>query len=203
MSATSPEIPVSTYRPASAFWLAGISWLLAAAGLALAVAQLGVRALVEGWPFYLVAFLGWWLFFYPKVTISGDGIGVRNPVRTIEVPWSALSNIETKFALTLIPGQRRFGVWAAPAGGAFSSRRGGRDSMPPGHNLESGMRASELLNSPSGGVAHMIRREWQRLIETGKLGAPQEVSVRINIVPVAGALILLIFIVLSSTGILA
>lgn len=203
VSASSPEVPTSTYRPASAWWLAGVSWLLALAGMTLAIAQMGPRALLDGWPFYVVAFLGWWLFYYPKVTISSVGISVHNPVRTISIPWGALSNIETKFALTLIAGDRRFGVWAAPAGGAFSSRRGGKDSMPPGQDLESGMRASELLNSPSGGVAHMIRREWQRLIESGELGKTQEVSVRINVAPLAGALALLVFAVVVSTRIFA
>lgn len=156
-------------------WFAGFSWLVAAAGLAGLVVAGGFPALSGAAPLLLIAYLGWLLFWRPAVVVHDAGVTIENPFRSITVPWAALVQVDTRYALTLVTPGRSYGAWAAPAPGIW----GGRNARPedlrglpdstygPGNSVRPG----DLKTTDSGQAAQLVRARWQRLVESGLLDA--------------------------------
>jgi hypothetical protein len=104
------------------------------------------------------------VFYRPRVIVSGDDVLVVNVIRDIDIPFRALADVQTQYALTLttVDG-RRFQAWAAPASGRIGASRvteeerktlswnGSMDEIP----------ASASLRSDAGAAAVAIRRRWQ------------------------------------------
>lgn len=100
-----------------------------------------------------------------RVVVSAWGVVLRNVLRDVHIPFEALADIGTQYALTLttVDGHR-FQAWAAPAAGRLGAARmteeerkaltwsGPLDEIP----------SSAALRSDAGAVAVVIRRRWQR-----------------------------------------
>ena len=75
-------------------------------------------ALVAPWA-ALVALACWATFWRPMVAVSPTPVcGSSTSLRTIDIPWPAIQDVETKWALTLVTAYGRFTAWSAPAPGA-------------------------------------------------------------------------------------
>lgn len=154
-------------------WFALLSWLVAGVGVAVTAATGGPGALVGTMPLLLLAFLGWLFFWMPSVVVRDDGITLENPFRSVLVPWAALVNVDTRYALTLVTVDKSYASWAAPAPGI----RGGRNARPedlqglpassygPGRSIRPG----DLKTTDSGAAARIVRGRWQELIDSGGL----------------------------------
>ncbi|WP_087874366.1 PH domain-containing protein [Arthrobacter globiformis] len=180
-------------------WFAGFSWFVAAAGLAGLVVAGGPGALSGVWPLLLIAYLGWLLFWRPAVVIHDAGVTIENPFRAIMVPWPALVQVDTRYALTLITPGRSYGAWAAPAPGIW----GGRNARPedlrglpsstygPGNSVRPG----DLKTTDSGQAAQLVRARWEQLVEAGLVDAgaaeTTPVTVKFRWLEAAAALLLL------------
>ena len=156
-------------------WFAGLAWIVAGAGL-VSTALSGQAEAVSGTgPLLLTAYLGWVLFWRPSVVVHDAGVTLENPFRSIAVPWAALVQVDTRYALTLITPARSYGAWAAPAPGIW----GGRNARPedlqglPGSTYGPGrsVRPGDLKSTDSGQAAQLVRARWQRLVESGALDA--------------------------------
>ena len=100
---------------------------------------------------------------------------LENPFRSVAVPWAALVQVDTRYALTLITPSRSYGAWAAPAPGIW----GGRNARPedlqglpgstygPGHSVRPG----DLKSTDSGQAARLVRARWQQRLESGAVDA--------------------------------
>jgi hypothetical protein len=124
----------------------------------------------------LVAGACWALFWRPAVIVDEGGVHVVNPFRTIDVPWPAIQDIDTKFALALITAYGRFTAWAAPAPGAREVLRASKAEtrhLPKSTVRAGGIRPGDLPSSPSGGAALTIRRHWEQLRDAGYLDDPR------------------------------
>lgn len=137
--------------------LVGVVVVVSLAGLALAGDLESLRRF--GPAFVALALATAALFWWPAV-IVGDEITVRNPFRTIVVPWNAVDGIETRFGLKLllIP-SGSVAAWAAPA----PSRRTSAMLLRRAKETSSS-RASEALmregrERGDGEAATYIRRE--------------------------------------------
>lgn len=53
------------------------------------------------------------LFWRPAVVVDENAVELRNVVRDVRVPWPALDDVESRLALTLVVGERKFSSWAA------------------------------------------------------------------------------------------
>lgn len=121
----------------------------------------------------LVAYATWMVFWAPAITIDPSGVSLQNIVRTHRVTWPAIQRIDTKYALTLVAGGRKFTAWAAPAPSRFSmmnARRQELHSLPestygPGMSIGLG----DLPKSESGVAAYHVRAHWEALREAGHL----------------------------------
>lgn len=69
---------------------------------------LALAALLLGVPL-IVAFT-----VRPAVFANGDEIKVRNPFRTITLPWVAVDTLRSTYSTELFAGERKFQLWALP-----------------------------------------------------------------------------------------
>ena len=78
----------------------------------------------------LFALSAWATFWRPRVVVSDGGVRLVNVTRTIDAPWPAITDVETRYALTLVTVYGRFAAWAAPAPGAGAALRTAMRSRP-------------------------------------------------------------------------
>ena len=156
-------------------WFAGLAWLIAGVGLVSTALSGGAEAVPGIGPLLLIAYLGWLLFWRPSVVVHDAGVRLENPFRSVAVPWAALVQVDTRYALTPITPSRSYGAWAAPAPGIW----GGRNARPedlqglpgstygPGHSVRPG----DLKSTDSGQAARLVRARWQQRLESGAVDA--------------------------------
>jgi Bacterial PH domain len=183
----------SVYRPVFSRVLFGI--FVAFAGwwvTAQAVGPAGVHAAVTGlWLLAVSAALAA-LFWRPAVVVDDAGVELRNVLRDVRVPWPALQEIETRYALTLHAGGRRFASWAAPAPGRPSTA--GRLSAGVGATAPSrhdhavpdprwtaggagaAPASSRDLRADSGATAFMIEQRWGGWRESAAARTPHRIG---------------------------
>ncbi|MBR7834063.1 PH domain-containing protein [Actinospica durhamensis] len=63
---------------------------------------------------FLVATLAFAYGVFPAAFAHEDRLVVRNPMRTISVPWSAVTNLTAKLSFIVHTEQTRYTVWAVP-----------------------------------------------------------------------------------------
>lgn len=174
MAAMPAAPPVTTgrvFRPRSSI-AAAILWAAVTLVWAwFAVRDGGAPGLARQAPgVVLAATLVYAVLVRPTVEVSAAGVTLRNVVRDVEVPWAALAEVRTRYALTLVTtGGRRFTGWAAPASGRHTDARLTRREVSaigwdPDRELPT---ASASTASHSGAVAAWVRREWRRAAEAG------------------------------------
>lgn len=198
MSAKQHDAGVSIFTARSSRWLAGLCWLIAAAGLVLTLASHGVAGLWSVWPLLLLAYAGWALFWHPAVIVAEQDVVLRNPLRTISVPWAALVTVDTKHALTLVTPGRRYVAWAAPAPGilgTMSARRENLRNLPETtYGPARSVRPGDLSHTDSGQAARLVRDRWERKSADGSLLAGEAestpVHVRWNWLQIAAGIVL-------------
>lgn len=152
------------FRPRSAPAAAAAWGLVSLGWLALAVTDTGAAGLANQLPWVvLVGALVWAVLVRPAVFVGPHGVRLRNPWRDVDVPWSALTSVETRFALTLRTADgRSWSAWAAPASGRLSDPRMTRSEVAALALDDEAPTASASWSSSSGAVAAWIRRERRR-----------------------------------------
>lgn len=123
------------------------------------------------WWYAVVAGLVVAMYWSPSVDVHKNGVRIRNPLRTWEVPWAAIERIDTRFALTLFTPGRRIEAWAAPASGRFTVFRVGPDDLRVSESarVAGSVRPGDTLASESGQAAEYIRCHWERMRDTESL----------------------------------
>lgn len=148
--------------------------------LAIVVTRSGAVAMLLTLPWVaLFMTCSWAIFWRPSVEVSDAGVRLVNVTRTIDVPWPAVIDVETRYALTLDTAYGRFSAWAAPAPGAGPALRTAmrhRPSRDDDAGIDAATRSvtiGEVPGTPSGDAAVIVRRRWQRLQDAGFLDDPQ------------------------------
>ncbi len=158
------------YRSTTNSVIAICAWAAVAGGAILVLILAGAAphrlwALV---PLAFGALLAYELFWRPRIHWDDERIVLVDPYRTIEIPWTAVVDIDTRFALTIVTPARRYRSSAAPAGGALTRPRQGRESLGP--DQQSGtLRKSDALGTDSGDAAYVIRAAWRELVEQQRI----------------------------------
>lgn len=166
--ANSPRV----YRAATAGWLTGFLVIL---GVAVAVAAWGqdvtvnVAGLCGGGA---LAGLGYALYWRPRLELGDHGIRIVNPLRTVDIPWAAIVDVHTRFAVTVVTESGSHSCFALPAAGAGAALRSGEQGVTRAHPLArigGAVRTGDLAGTRSGATANDVRSVWQRKVETGEL----------------------------------
>lgn len=178
-----PAAPES-FRPGSSPWWTGGSWLAIMGFLLSRGAALGVGAALAALPLALaVGVLCWHVFYRPHVAVGADGVTVVNPLRTVAVPWAALVEVRTQYALTLVTPHAVVRAWAAPGPGRHQVLAADREELTTlprtTFDARGAVSIGDLAGSPSGRAAAVVRRHWQRLVEESaiELGVADETVV--------------------------
>lgn len=162
--------PVS-FRPTFGRVLSVIVVLIAAAGLVgFVLVGDGLR---YSWGMLLLAGVALAAFWFPRLDVAEHEVTVVNVFSTVHVPWPAIQRIDTKYALTLYTLGGTVTVWASPAPNRYASQVSKtQDASLAAEAAGSNIRPGDLLSTPSGAAAFVIRRHWEDLREAGHLENP-------------------------------
>jgi Bacterial PH domain len=115
----------------------------------------------------------WATFWRPCVAVSDGGVRLVNVTRTIDVPWPAVTGIETHWALTLRTAYGTFTAWAAPSPGRGPARRAARiETLSRSLGTAPGGAADEVDPGPAADAAALVRQRWEQLRAAGHLDDP-------------------------------
>jgi hypothetical protein len=121
----------------------------------------------------LVVVGAWALFWRPAVGITPVEVELVNILRTVSVTWPAITDVETRWALTLVTADGRYTAWAAPRQSSF---RAGADE-PRRMYASPAAAASGSLGSLNPGTgagnlaATLVLTQWRQYRDAGLLGA--------------------------------
>jgi hypothetical protein len=190
----------TVFVPRAGRWYTAIAVVLVLLGLASAALADGAAGLAEAWPLTAVVFGAWWLFWFPAVILTDTAVELRNPARTVVVPWGALVHVDTKYALKLVTADGGYTAWAAPAPGVWGTHTGKAEHVRylPASTYGPGgsVRPGDMKNTDSGHAAYLVRSRWERFLdqdthEDGDDGGPHPgATIRINGGPVLAAVLL-------------
>jgi len=127
----------------------------------------------------VIGYFNWIMLWRPMVLVDDDGVRLINVTRTIDVPWKALIQVDTRQALTLCTPRKRYPATAAPAPGRVNMslvRMGSRANLG---KPERGARPSDSTSTDSGAAAQLVRERWEKLSNAGRieLGAADTTTV--------------------------
>lgn len=170
---SSKVVGAIVFKPRTSAWFTGVAVLVAVGGLLSVVGTEGPTGLLRGWPLVGVAYAGWWFFWYPAVVLTEDAVTLRNPLASVRVPWSALVDVDTKYALKLVTPSGAYTAWAAPAPGVWGTHAGKPEHVThlpsTSYGFGGSIRPGDLKNTDSGYAAYLVRSRWQSLVEDGTL----------------------------------
>lgn len=92
-----------------------------AAGLiaqALWTAGIASAARLAAYPVFVLVVV-WLLWFYPRVQISDTGVAIANPLRSVAIPFDAITETSSRGALRVHTERQKYTAWAAPARGGY------------------------------------------------------------------------------------
>src|SRR5690606_19617794 len=118
--------------------LAVIVWVLCVAAVSAVIVANDARNL-SLLPFVAaIAVLAWSGLWRVSITVDDTLIEVRNAFSTVVVPWAALINVDTRFALTLVTPHGSYTSTAAPAPSRLTTMLSRRDAsaVPKGVAVE-------------------------------------------------------------------
>lgn len=114
-----------------------------------AVSMLGLPA--------FIAVLAWTCYLRPRATLRPDGVLVINIVRTYDVPFARIVDIDRRLGVTLeTDSGKKIGVWALPNSGRRARREGLSRGVVEEHTpseierLEAAQRVWLQADSPAG-----------------------------------------------------
>ncbi|WP_370524119.1 PH domain-containing protein [Cellulomonas sp. APG4] len=149
--------------------------VLCAVAWVVTLVQEPVDALRYGPALALPALVVWAVLGRPAVLVSDGGVELRNVLRTVHLPWTAIVRIDTKYALTLETAYGTYAAWAAPAPSRMQTLGASPADLEhlPESTYVGGARPGDLITSASGQAAAHVRRRWEALRDAGYLDDPR------------------------------
>lgn len=124
--------------------------------------------------------VSWLLFLRPRIIFNEDTLEIINPLRTIVVGYKQITDLDTKYGLTVKVADRKFSVWVAPAPSRYTSRGVNKqDVRGLGIEVAGTIRAADSPNSASGVAAYLLRTKMDGATETAS-SRTLELQVRFN-----------------------
>lgn len=131
-----------------------------------------------------VAILAWAALWRPRITVDADGTTVQNVLSTRRVPFDALVDVSTRWAVTLHTPRGAVPVFVAPQPSRLSAwgaeRRVRREgSAEERARLDRVVHVGDVPGTESGDVAALVRDRWQRALDEGRVavGDADEIAV--------------------------
>ena len=109
-----PQEKPTVYRGGAALVGGLIVAVLCVLGIIDLLVEGGTQDLVGVGVLALVTSLAFAYGIYPAAYATSDRLRIRNPFRTIEVPWSAVTDLTAKLSFVVHTEPARYTVWAIP-----------------------------------------------------------------------------------------
>jgi len=144
--------------------------------------------------------LTWAVFVRPAVVLEGQGVTARNVVRDVHIPWSRVTNIESRWNLRVFAGDRGYTAWAISSqverptrvsGGLFGSLSLGRLDKYAGVAARPSTSAPRVTASMVARSIEQAKQEYDEAVAHGALPAASDAAVRVTWVPLVVAALLL------------
>ncbi|SMY12971.1 hypothetical protein BJEO58_02579 [Brevibacterium jeotgali] len=128
-----------------------------------------------------ISVLAWACYLRPRATLRPDGVLVVNILRTYDVPFSRIVDIDRRLGVTLeTDSGQRIGVWALPDSGRRARRerlsRGADDGMS--HDADDERTPSEIERLDA------AQRIWLQADSPARAGGSADVVTRVRALPV-------------------
>lgn len=176
-----PDDTVDVFRSRFNVIAAIFAWVLCAVAVVAITTSARGATLVYIAPVAAVAFAVWMVLWRPTVRVSDGGVRLVNVTRTIDIPWEAVIQVDTRFALTLRTPQGRYTATAAPAPGRLNMTFGRAEIIPGRAKIDGQARPSDSSRTDSGAAAYLVRDRWTKLSDAGRieLGVAETTPVRL------------------------
>lgn len=108
-------------------------------------------------------FMAAWIWAWPMVEVTGTGVVIRNPFRTVVIPWSKVRGAEAKYGLQImaqVPSStlpKRFHASGVPGKGGFAAAVGSKEVIVPDYKFRTG--PTETVYSDPSVAARIINDE--------------------------------------------
>lgn len=136
--------------------------------IAVAAAASGIDDAIATMPWVLLFVTCCWAIFWnPRVVVADEGVRLVNVTRTIDIAWSSIADVESRYALTLVTTHGRFEAWAAPPPIAGGVLRTGVRSRPVAVDESEPVTTGEIRGRRSGDAATIVRQRWDLLRAVG------------------------------------
>ena len=153
----------AVFRPWSGYVFAGIVFLMSGTLIIQLIFEKDLHGTLTGiaWG-SAISWLAYLLFIRPKVTLFDEGITITNPFVEITVGWQAVEDIESRYCMSIVVGERHIYAWAAPAPGRYHARTV-HGSEIKGLNIgdNNSIRPGESPRTHSGVATHLAKLRWE------------------------------------------
>ncbi len=154
--------------------------------------------LFAGWVLFILAVV-WSLFVRPAVLLDEDGVTLRNVVRDIHIPWGQVTDVEFRWNLKVLVGDRPYTAWAissqverpkGASGSMFAIMPGRLDKLARAEG-KSSTSAPRVTASTVARAIEQAKEEYTEAVAKGAAVAAPDAQVRMTWVPMALAIMLL------------
>jgi hypothetical protein len=141
----------------------------------------------------------WSLFVRPAVLLDEDGVTIRNVVRDIHIPWDQVTDVEFRWNLKVLVGDRPYTAWAissqverpkGASGSMFAMMPGRLDKLARAEG-KSSTSAPKVTASTVARAIEQAKEEHSEAVAKGAVAAAPDAQVRMTWVPMALAVMLL------------
>ncbi|ROR90578.1 PH domain-containing protein [Nocardioides aurantiacus] len=133
-------------------------------------------------PLVLFGLLGWAAFWRACVEVSDGGVRVVNTLRTVEVPWPALEEVEGRYGLRLRTAYGTVQAWAAQAPSGTQRARG--EPGPAAVRVQARLEALRAAGHLDDG--RLERPDLRRTWHSGTLAGVAVLAVATVVLPLLG-----------------
>lgn len=175
------------FRPLTGVVVSVVFWIIAVMIVVSLLASGQTRG-AQLWPIapaaVAVAWLTWVLLWWPCVRIAGEGVLVRNPLRTVRIAWPELRDADSRGSLLLTTSAGTVTAWAVPP--PYTSMRRRANDALRARSRVAPVRADVRDAPDDADVADTIRRIQSGRYLLPTTGAPYRgVSTRWNVAVIA------------------
>ena len=154
--------------------------------------------LFAAWVVFILAVV-WSLFVRPAVLLDENGVTLRNVVRDIHIPWGQVTDVEFRWNLKVLVGDRPYTAWAissqverpkGASGSMFAIMPGRLDKLARAEG-KSSTSAPRVTASTVARAVEQAKEEYTEAVAKGAAVAAPDAQVRMTWVPMALAIMLL------------
>ena len=151
-------------------------WVVLSLALVQAIVELGFWSASRSFPAAaLISFLCWLVFYRPRIEFENSLVRLINIFQSVEIPYSAIKRVDTRWALEIHTDAGKHVAWGAPAPGRHTALFASKDQgehLPESSYVIGTVRPGDLINTDSGAAAANLRRELEKVeFEGGKVNA--------------------------------